>query len=120
MKRRPNLCVIGVVIGILLLAGACQRSAPPPPAASAPPNSMAAAPPPPEAGYDYFYYPDVEVYYYPASGVYWWYDGGVWVSGPVLPPRFVLRPDVRVPLHLNVAEPWRQHDAVIRDHPFHR
>lgn len=83
----------------------CQAQAPAPG-----PTAVAVAVP-------YYYYPDVEVYYHPESRVYWWHGGGGWISGPQLPSTYVLREDARVTVNLNVAEPWRQHEAVLRQHP---
>ena len=114
MNRTLNASLVCIAVGVAALGGGCNKQVPPPP----PPPQGAYPPPPPGApAYAYYYYPDVEVYYYPVTGVYWWFDGGVWISGPRPPPRFVLRDSLRVTVNLNTPEPWRQHDVVVREHP---
>ena len=69
---------------------------------------------PPAVTY-YEYYPDVEVYFEPQRHFYWWFEGGIWRSGPVVPPGIRLGAHVR----LNSPEPWRHHNEIIRRYPHH-
>jgi hypothetical protein len=116
MNRLLNASVASIAMSAVVLGGGCGKHDTAPPPSAAPP-AQAAVPPPAPPAYAYYYYPDVEVYYYPVTGVYWWFDGAVWISGPRPPPTILLRDSVRVSVNLNTAEPWRQHDVVIREHP---
>jgi len=118
MNRWLGSTRVGIMAGMIWMLGVgCERQPPPPPP---PPATEAPAPVAAPAPYAYYYYPDVEVYYYPVTGIYWWLDGGVWISGPRPPPRFVLRDDARVVVNLHGPEPWREHDFVVRQYPWHR
>jgi hypothetical protein len=62
------------------------------------------------AGYDYDYYPGLNVYYYPAGGYYHWYDGGRWNTGRHLPPRYTIGHAPHERMHSQTQEPWREHE----------
>lgn len=112
---KNKLALIAFAIGAVAFVSGCDRrheNAPPPA-----PQAQAPAPPMVAGAVPYYYYPDVEVYYQPESRVYWWFGGGVWVSGPQPPSTIVLRDNARVMVNLNVSEPWRQHETVLRQHP---
>lgn len=124
---KNQLILLVSALGFAGLSSGCYQKSetsppapPPPPQAEAPAVAPAPAPvsvvvqTPPIA---YYYYPDAEVYYRPEARLYWWHDGGAWASGPRPPPRIVLRDDARFSVNLNVTEPWRQHDFVLKQHP---
>jgi len=123
---KSELTLLASALGVAVFVSGCyerRETAPPlPPQTEAP----AAAPAPAQAAVSvvvqappvaYYYYPDVEVYYRPENKVYWWHDAGAWVSGPRPPSRIHLRDDGRLTVNLNVSEPWRQHDTVLKQHP---
>ena len=112
---KSKLTLLASALGVAVLVSGCGRrreTAQPSPAPQAPAPAAVLAQP-----VAYYYYPDVEVYYHPETRVYWWFDAGVWVSGPRPPSTIVLRDDARVTVNLNVSEPWRQHEAVLKQHP---
>ena len=115
---KSELIPVVIALGVAVLLGGCgkknDKAQPPAPQAQAPAAAPAAVLAQPVA---YYYYPDVEVYYHPETRVYWWFDAGAWVSGPRPPSRIVLRDNARVQVNLNVSQPWRQHEVVLKQHP---
>ncbi len=67
---------------------------------------------------DYIYYPDYEVYYNQTTGVYWYMQGGVWMTGPVVPGIamgvLVAAPSIRMDFH---DSPANHHAMVIGRYP---
>lgn len=68
-------------------------------------------------GYDYaeyYYFPDIDTYYYVPNHQYVYFNGGQWISAPVLPGRY-RNFDVyhSYKVVLNQPQPWRN-DAVYR------
>ncbi|MGD0651734.1 MAG: hypothetical protein ABSA97_11450 [Verrucomicrobiia bacterium] len=112
---KNKLALLAIAIGAVVLVSGCdqRRETTPPPA----PQAQAPAPATVAVAVPYYYYPDVEVYYHPETKVYWWHGDGAWVSGPRPPSTIVLRDDARVTVNLNVSEPWRQHETVLKQHP---
>jgi hypothetical protein len=71
----------------------------------------------PAGAYTYDYYPDCEVYYDVSTRVYFWSADGVWCHGPKLPRTIVIRPERRVVVRLDTAEPYRHHAEIRVHHP---
>jgi hypothetical protein len=74
----------------------------------------------PAGAYTYDYYPDCEVYYGVSSRLYFWSADGVWCHGPRLPGTIVIRPERRVVVRLDTAEPYRHHAEIRVQHPASR
>jgi len=64
--------------------------------------------------YDYDYYPEYDVYYDTEEHLYYWREDGHWVSGPVLPPRYVVREHHYRHIHVRNRHPWEDHPV---EHP---
>jgi hypothetical protein len=115
---KSSLTLFVIALGVAVLVSGCGKKSEtaqsPAPQAQAPAAAPAEVLAQPVA---YYYYPDVEVYYHPEARIYWWVDAGAWVSGPRPPSTIVLRDNARVMVNLNVAQPWRQHETVLRQHP---
>lgn len=65
----------------------------------------------------YHYYSDVEVYFCPRRNLYFWVEGERWVSGAVLPRRYVLVADRRADVGLDTDRPFTRHATVVVEHP---
>lgn len=63
--------------------------------------------------HDYYYYPGVDVYY--GGGEYYWSEGGHWIHGRRLPPRYHVREGDRVRFRSDARYPYEVHTRV-REH----
>jgi len=66
--------------------------------------------------YDYDYYPDANVYYYAPDRVYYWNEGGRWISGGALPPRYALHHEHVQHYRYRTREPWTERKETIKEH----
>ena len=113
--RYEQICCALGAASLAMLAG-CNKAEPAPAAAAAPAAPQVTGAVVVQA--DYMYYPGYEVYYSPGTRVYWYMQGGIWVSGPVVPGIAVdvlfASPSVRMDFR---DSPANHHAEVIQQYP---